>query len=354
MNKNDCAILFFLIVGVISLFCGPIVIPWSEARRNNPPESNPSKQCYVFPPNVTHIDLKKRLSYIWYWDYKITVKTNTSTHEGEFYMRYPTWMNDLNAKIGDSYIGRTDGKVISATSEIDILDCHNNLKYVMRSGDIFQTWVNGFNIDVSLEINVKGVTQYYINKNNLVTSNIDVYNNKSVKVAHLYQNKFSDAFSVNGWTWSIDIIDSVNSPIDPFILISIAGSQSFQEKYNIDDSNNSLKRDFRNGLYIALIVCFSLAGLFVVIIIGLGLKEQYANGKCDSCLNSVSNCWNSFISCSCWSSFIETISNCCNNCSRKVRNLYHNCFNYNTFNDDLDAKTNDIEASEINTQELKD
>jgi hypothetical protein len=276
-----------VILIISSLICGVIIIPYSESIRDAAPEALPSRECYQFPADTNYIKLEKQISDFWIWTYSITAKTNSSntTIGGEFYMRYPTSNNDLNIWIPESakYVGRTDGKVFSFVSEIDIRDCHNNLKYTMKSGSALQTFINSFNIDVSLEISANGTTQYYIKKDNLFTSSIDVFNNRSIKVAHLYQNKYNNIMKLNGWTWDISILDPTNNPIDPLILISIAGSQSFQEK----DSKGRKQTDYRNGFYIALIVLFSISGAIVLIGIGIVCWSAYKNGSpCSWCCGS--------------------------------------------------------------------
>lgn len=333
---SDCrktfSMLVMTFVGVISLICGIIVIPYAESRRNAPAETSASTECFKFPADTYYLKLEKQIWKWWAWEYSISAKSGgtansiNTTFDGNFQMRFPTFNNDLNVKFGDKYVSRTDGKTFSLVSEIDLQDCHNNLLYIMKAGSVFQSFINGFNIDVSLEISANGTVQYYIQKYNLFTSSIDVYNNRSIKVAHLYQNKYSDVLSMTGWTWEITIFDPLNNPIDPSILISIAGSQSFREK----DKDGNVKHDDRNNFYIALIVFFALAGFVVVCIIGLccctSYKEAISTG-CFGCFDCVGGYFDKI-----WTSIYD--------CSKKLSDSFHNCKGYGSFNNETDIEAN--------------
>lgn len=233
-SKSDCLIVTGIVFVIVIFFRSMGYVVDGVRKKNDPLESS-GTQCAILPPDVRYIEMQKQISKVWHWKYNIEKPIS-----GYVQMRCPTFNHDLNVKIGDRYMGRTDGKSFSAVSQVNIEDCHNNVKYVMRTGNVFDTLVNGNKIFVSLDIRQNGVVKFYVKKEVFITDDIDVWNDQSVKVANLKRNKLNDIASFQGWVWKINLYEnnSTNSSIDPLILFSIAGQHSFAEKSDETDMCN--------------------------------------------------------------------------------------------------------------------
>lgn len=199
---------------------------------------------------------QKKVGKLWHWTYEIHDPVR-----GEISQRCPTQMHDLKIKIGDTYLGRTYGKRLTFIDEIKLLDCHNNLMYIMRAGDDFEALVNKNKIRVSYEVRKDGVAEYYVEKLAFSGVNdISVYNKYAEKVANIHRNKWEDVVTMKGYTWDITIVNPGTNPIDPFILTSIASRHAFSEKNNKTDSCN----DFFT-FSVMWVICVTCVGIFVSI-----------------------------------------------------------------------------------------
>lgn len=274
--SSDCKEISLVVLFV--LFCCAFLasigyVVDGTRHKNDPLIENGGTPCGIFPKNVSKIHLKKQITSQWHWDYDIEI----GEHKGQVLMRCPTVMHDLNVIFDNTPIGRTDGKTFSLISEVDTLDCHNNKVYTIRTGSVFETIINSNKIFVSLDVRYNDTIIYYVDKQIFITENIDLFDVNNVKVANLHRFKLGDLIHLQGWTWDIVIFDPINHPVDPMLLVTIAGQHSFSET----DSNGNAQYDTCNsvyhGVYIFMFVIMGLVIIGICIIVCIAVSE-----KCDS------------------------------------------------------------------------
>jgi hypothetical protein len=306
---KTCAIISLIVTGIAIFLTSMGWVIDGTIHRNDPLE-NPETVCGVFT-NVSYIKLEKNIFKLWHWTYRITTPAS-----GTVTMRCPTVKHDLDVHFGGAYVGRTDGKVFSLVSEIDLLDCHNNKKYTIRTGNAFETIINQNKIMVSLEVRVGSVTEYYVDKLVFFTDDIDLFNRQGVRVANLKRNKYNDLIHGRGWTWDINIMDPINTPIDPFILISIAGEHSFSEPDNDGNDKYDTCNEVYRIMWIIMFVIVGVLGLGIILCLYVLYSEGLDYMKQCVCIplhNLCIGCRDTYRSCKCRGSGCFTDSRCVNN-----------------------------------------
>lgn len=230
-----------------------------------------SGQCGEFPKNVSYLKVQKNIYKVWHWQYDFMI----NDVNGEVVMRCPTVQRDLNVIFNGVGVGRTDGEIDPILSTIQLLDCHNNKVYTIRTGNAFETIINSNKIFVSLEVRQNDTVINYINKLSLIVDTFDLYDTNSTIVATLKRNKINNLINLEGWSWDINITDPVNRPVDLFLLIAIAIEHSFSET----DGNGNAKYDGCNNFSFAMLCIMIISGcmIFVGTIVLLNKCRKYRN-----------------------------------------------------------------------------
>ncbi len=202
----------------------------------------------------------KSLLSQWNWKYEV------NDFDGQIKQRCPTTQHDVDVYINGYFAGRSDGKILSTVSEIDINDCHNSRLYTARTGDFFQTVINGNKIWVSFELrDLDGNTIAYVDSKKFFTTNIDIKNTQGVVVANLYRG-------INfPWKWDFNLYDQTAHGANPIVLMILAGHSSFSD----DDNSTDICNSYFWGVTWTLVALGSCIVLGVVVIIGLFLYSLW-------------------------------------------------------------------------------
>lgn len=241
-------------------------VVYATIHQNDPLAPAKEEMCGSFPQNVTHIKLEKKVFNQWHWEYGVSIGSLAGAVE----MSCPTFMHDVNVVFNDKPIGRTNGKVFSVESNINLLDCHNNLLYTVRAGSYLQVLINKNTYHASLQVDKNGATIYYVEKDVWFTDNIDLLNVNHEKVANLQRNKFKAVISMSGWTWDIDVFQ----PVDPLLLIAIAGEHSFSENAGSKNSQYDSCNQFFHAVWIIMFIFMSI----IILCLCYGGYYAYKNG----------------------------------------------------------------------------
>jgi len=103
--------------------------------------------CPVFPSNISYYVARQDLI-----SFHATYDFNPNFN-GKIQFVCASYNLDINLVAGDSQlVARTNRKILSTTSESEILDCHGNLLYITKTGDTWETIINQNKIVVSLEV----------------------------------------------------------------------------------------------------------------------------------------------------------------------------------------------------------
>jgi hypothetical protein len=259
-----CQATTLFICGLSVLFLASMIYVAVSTAHRDAPLHRSNMPCGAFPANTSRIQLSKQLLKVWHWRYDVLID---SVKRGYVQMRCPSVRHDLNVKIGNAFVGRTDGKVLSLESEIGLLDCHNRPQYVLRTGSAFQTLVNTNEIWVSLEVRQGTKIKYFVRKNVFFTDNIDLYDELSVKVATLTRNVWNDVLHFRGYTWNINVLDVINHPVDPFLLVTIAAQHAFSQTDKKGNDVQDTCNDFFSGTWIFMFL--TMAALCILLLAGL-------------------------------------------------------------------------------------
>ena len=268
-KKTNCRIGWLVYIFCICVFFTTLGICVDGANHEGDPMVESTVLCSDFPRNVSYIELNKKIT-LWHWIYTITIGGAT----GEVKMRCPSVMHDMDISFGNLPIGRTNGKIASLISNINLTDCHNNVLYIVRTGDAFETLINMNKIYVTFEVRTPYDNQvvFYVKKFTFITSDFDIFDANGTAVATIKQNKIDDLLNFNTWTWRINV---TKQTIDPFIVSFIASHHAFSET----NKNGNYTYDGCNQFYYAMFIMLILFAIFVssplLLLIGYGCVKAY-------------------------------------------------------------------------------
>ena len=249
MYRSD--ILIMVLIGFLSICTlGFGIYAAYEYSQRNVYENN-AYTCGNFN-NITKLVITKDIWSIWHWTYR--------SDNSNFVQRCPTFDHDASIYNNDRLVARTNGKIATTISELQIKDCHGNVKYTIESGDLFQTIINANKIWVSLIVkDVNGIVFTYISSTIFIAGTVtfnDIYGNS---IATIIKDITTD-----GWKWSYDIFNQ--STIGMEVLIAITAKLSFYPGPNEKKDKNDMCNQFFLGAGIT-----SLILIGILIIIGLVL-----------------------------------------------------------------------------------
>jgi hypothetical protein len=291
-NKEEA---FIICIGV-SLFC--LVVGFGAAEigisANGNKEKSSSGTCPHIDPvsqNITYYELKKDLSFsglLWRWEYNGPL----GAHQVTLRQACPSLQHDVLMYIDGGLASRTDGKLLSTTSQINVFDCHQQQLYTITTGSFWITLLNTNRIQVSFHLqDMKGNTLLYVAGTNIFTlmthySFMDV---NGIEVA--YADKDITTFP---WTWKVHLRQLNSSVLDIRVLSLVFSHASFSEGGSDSNGNYKDTTDSCNGFF-------------------------FWNGVAWGCFTFLVLCL------SCWF-FYETIKGCCQWCkSKDWKGDYGNC-----------------------------
>jgi hypothetical protein len=217
-------------------------------------------------PEIERLDkftAEKQLWDQWHWTYKI------QEYSGRIEHYCPTLKHDVNIFYEGKFAGRSDGKIVTAVSKTYIKDCHGKIKYTVRTGDVFETIVNGNKIFVSFELRLGNEDEVvaYADQTNFFSNHIVLRNTDGDKVSELER----DLVTVSLWTWEIKVLDHDHPAGDPLLLQILAGKTAFSDD---DDST-----DICNNYFWILAWAFLAVGILIFFVVGYLIYECIRNGK---------------------------------------------------------------------------
>jgi hypothetical protein len=230
-------------------------------------------------PTFSKVDkflAEKQVLSQWHWRYK--VRNSGIKSKAELYC--PTIQKDSNIFMNGIFVGRSDGKILTTVSKTFIKDCHGKKKFIIRTGNTFETIVNMNKIFVSFELKEYSSTQEneviaYSEQFNFFTNDIKIKDKNNVDIARMYMNKYQ----FSAWTWEYSIYNQSHPATDPLVLMIISSKSSFSETAKDKEGNDEYVTDACNSYFWVLsliyIICLSCVGAFILLGIGRVIYLKY-------------------------------------------------------------------------------
>jgi len=263
----------YIIVG-IAIFLAMLSFGIAEIviYKKSKETTSPSTSCPVFP-NVTTFSLEKQILSQWHWRYDFSDDLDVNIQQS-----CPTTTHDSILYIDGQVSAMTDGKFFSTVSKTYIKDCHGNVIYVVRTGDLFETIINSNQILVSYELrdNNDNIIAY-VAGNNFIDNNMDITDIYGNNVANL--NRPLSSLYLD---WTINIYNTSSPGADPRVLTLLAGKKSF--------SDNSKKTDICNNFFWG--VAWTFLAIGIIIFIGIAFICYLSFGEIVRCCR---DCYGSYL-----------------------------------------------------------
>jgi hypothetical protein len=193
---------------------------------------------------ITYFELKKDLSFgglLWRWEYNGPI----GSHQIKLKQSCPSLTHDVLMYIDGSLTARTNGKILSTTSTIEVYDCHQNQIYTITTGSFWITLLNTNRIQVSFHLqDIKGNTLLYVAGTNIFTlmTHYSFMDSNGIEVA--YADKDVRTFP---WTWKVNLRHPESSILDVRVLSLVFAHASFSEGGT--NSNGKDTTDSCNGFF---------------------------------------------------------------------------------------------------------
>lgn len=251
MNRSDIFIIIEILI-VCTLALG-IYVTYEYFRRDMYEDN--SYICGNFN-NITNLTIVKNAclwDWCWHWTYIFTT--------GYFVQRCPTFQHDISIYNNDSLVIRTDGKLSTSLSKIQIKDCHGDVMYTIKFGDMFQTMINSNKIWTSLIVkNTKDEIFTYATANIFTAGTIVLYDIYGNSIACI-----SEDITTDDWKWTYDIYNK--SLIKMEVLIVITAKLLFSPIEENNDQTDICNKFFLGaGITALILLCvLCLVGVFMIL-----------------------------------------------------------------------------------------
>ena len=229
------------------------------SSHSNDPLSPSYAQCGELPLISGTVTLVKNASstWNWRWGFEIALKN------GSLEMRCPSRNYDLNVEFNNTAIGRTSTPHLvtydnhTIITMYDVLDCHDKNMYTVRIIDPAATNLCSVSSGCFVMKNEKVI--YFIDQPNKTHIILKDFNHTTIAELKYYD--------LDVEKWVIDIIDPSNPRENLFLLLVIAGKQSFtvDNSYvkTFDTCNELSKAANITGLLLILASIFICVGIFM-------------------------------------------------------------------------------------------
>ena len=214
-------------------------------------------KCKTFPPGIPEVDADKIISSQWHWTYQKNNNYNNITYQISIEQKCPTLTHDANIYMNEELVSRTDGKIITTTSTVNINDCHGDTFFIFKASDIGQVILNKNKIFVNKQVEDlnKNILGYVKGEHFFANNEISIIDPYGNTIADISRNKLSF-----NWVWKFKIYNYTSPVSDLRLLASIAGKQAFGED---DDTTDVCNNYF---WYLS----FMLIAIVLFVFIGIG------------------------------------------------------------------------------------
>lgn len=247
-------------------------------QTNNNPYLGPQQ-------NVTYVELSKQLDFgsFWNWKYETSIKGENY----ELVQACPTIKHDVYLKRNGVLQLRSDGKIFSTDSRINLYNNHGDLMYVISTGNFWITVLNTNKILVSFHVqDPYGNTLFYVESVNAWNvARTYIFKDINGRVVADASKDITDF----PWTWKADLqqfqsnTSNTNQSysIDPSLLMIIFAYSSFSESKQTDICNNYFWKvcivdGMFTGLYIILL-CYVFKDFFCTV---FQMVKTYFEKRC--------------------------------------------------------------------------
>jgi hypothetical protein len=212
--------------------------------------------------NITYYELKKSITSLWNWQYADPL----GDHSIRMEHACPSVEHDVLMYIDGGLAARTNGKMFSTTSVIEVFDCHNQQIYTITTGSFWITLLNLNRIAVSFHLqDMTGKTLLYVPGTDfMVMSSYSFMDMNGTEI--VYAQKDIRTFP---WTWKVNIRHPESPVLDVRALNLIFAHASFSQVISLNSKGDqTYTTDWCNSFFvIAGIVDLCVLGVFVVIMI---------------------------------------------------------------------------------------
>jgi uncharacterized protein YxjI len=233
-----------------------------KSQTNTNPFLNPQK-------NVTYFELAKQLDFKSFWNWKYETSINGENYE--LIQACPTVKHDVYLKRNGILQLRSDGKIFSTDSRINLYNNHGDLIYVITTGNFWITVLNSNKVLVNFQVqDAFGNTLMYVESVNAWnvarTYTFKDYNGNVIADASKDITDFP-------WTWKADLYQNTirsntTYTADPGLLMIIFAYSSFSENNKKTDICNNyfwnvcIVDGIFTSLYIILL-CYIFKDIFI-------------------------------------------------------------------------------------------
>ena len=213
-----------------------------------------SQECTQFP-NITSFTAEKQIFSQWHWTYKFL------QFDGGIEQKCPTLQHDTNIYVNGNLVARSDGKILSLVTLTYVKDCHGNTIYVTRTGNAWETMINGNRIWISFQLMTADQDQMlaYVDGTHFFNDDINIKSMDGTIVANLQRKYFEVPRK-----WQFNIYNQNHPGADPRVLSLIAGRRSFTGSKDDDtDVCNSYFFSVGYTLIAILSVIFIIFCIFI-------------------------------------------------------------------------------------------
>lgn len=264
MDGSLVAMIILLLV-VAAIMGGSALAIWLQRNHNL---SN-SEACPI-PPQLSKVTAVKQIWDQTHWMYRV------QQYNAYFQLYCPTTQYDVNVFISDKLAMRSNGKFVTVTTTTHILDCHGNIKYTTRTGNAFQTFINGNGIFVSFELRLGGTNGEivgYAEEKNFFSNDVQIKDIHGNLVTEMHRN----LVTVSPYSWEYDIHNLTHPAGDILLLMTISGKISFSDSHNSKGQQTAdiCNNWFWTASYMSIIILGGIAVVFLIGVYYIGVHTEH-------------------------------------------------------------------------------
>lgn len=214
------------------------------------------------------------LGSIWNWKYTLNDPLSGSMRQVCLSLTHDAELRTGNGQL----VARTDGKVWTTISKTYIRDCHGDIVFVLRTGDVFQTLINNVWIDVSFELRdsrEQNVLAYVTGRSFLLES-FDIIDARTGEVMASMARNLIDV--VLEWHYTIR-----TNATEPWLLFLLSAKHTFSQEGRKDKTDTCNNYVYITGITVLVLTCILFTLAIVAVVYqwnGWKTNEPYCGGCC--------------------------------------------------------------------------